>query len=55
MRIAQLFPNEITTLEGLGTIDKLHPLQQAFIDEQAAQCGYCTSGMIIVAADAAQS
>lgn len=51
MRIAQLSPNEITTLEGLGTIDKLHPLQKAFIDEQAAQCGYCTSGMIIVAAD----
>ena len=51
MRIAQLSPNEITTLEGLGTIDKPHPLQKAFIDEQAAQCGYCTSGMIIVAAD----
>ena len=49
MRIAQLSPNEITTLEGLGTIDKLHPLQQAFIDEQAAQCGYCTNGMIITA------
>ena len=41
--------SEVTTLEGLGTIDKLHPLQQAFIDEQAAQCGYCTSGMIIAA------
>ena len=50
MRIAQLSPNEITTLEGLGTVDKLHPLQKAFIDEQAAQCGYCTSGMIISAA-----
>ncbi len=33
--------NEVTTLEGLGTLDKPHPLQQAFIDEQAAQCGYC--------------
>ena len=39
----------ITTLEGLGTLDKLHPLQKAFLDEQAAQCGYCTNGMIISA------
>ncbi len=37
----------ITTLESLGTVDKLHPLQKAFLDEQAAQCGYCTSGMIM--------
>ena len=51
MPIAHLGPNEITTLEGLGTIDKLHPLQKAFIDEQAAQCGYCANGMIIAAAD----
>ena len=43
--------NEVTTLEGLGTLDKPHPLQQAFIDEQAAQCGYCASGMIMSAAD----
>jgi nicotinate dehydrogenase subunit A len=49
MRIAQLSPNEITTLEGLGTIDKLHPLQKAFIDEQAAQCGFCLSGVILSA------
>ena len=40
---------EITTLEGLGTIDKPHPLQQAFIDEQAAQCGFCVSGIIMTA------
>src|SRR3979490_282043 len=39
--------NEVTTLEGLGTLDKPHPLQKAFIDEQAAQCGYCASGMIM--------
>lgn len=40
----------ITTLEGLGTREALHPLQQAFLDEQAAQCGFCTNGMIIAAA-----
>jgi nicotinate dehydrogenase subunit A len=40
---------EITTLEGLGSIDNLHPIQQAFIDEQAAQCGYCINGMIMTA------
>jgi nicotinate dehydrogenase subunit A len=37
------------TLEGLGSIDKPHPLQQAFIDEQAAQCGFCVSGIIMTA------
>ena len=41
--------NEVTTLEGLGTLDKPHPLQKAFIDEQAAQCGYCINGMIMKA------
>lgn len=40
---------EITTLEGLGTPDKPHPIQQAFIDEQAAQCGFCLSGVILSA------
>src|SRR6478736_3264079 len=40
---------EITTLEGLGTPDKPHPIQQAFIDEQAAQCGFCLSGVILTA------
>jgi nicotinate dehydrogenase subunit A len=37
----------VTTLEGLGTTKKLHKVQQAFIDEQAAQCGYCINGMIM--------
>ena len=41
---------EITTLEGLGSADALHPVQQAFIDAQAAQCGYCLSGMIMMTA-----
>jgi nicotinate dehydrogenase subunit A len=40
---------EITTIEALGTLDKPHPLQRAFIAEQAAQCGYCTNGMIMSA------
>jgi len=37
----------VTTLEGLGVNGQLHPVQQAFIQEQAAQCGYCTNGMIM--------
>jgi nicotinate dehydrogenase subunit A len=40
----------VTTLEGLGSPGRLHPVQQAFIDEQAAQCGYCLSGMIMMTA-----
>lgn len=40
---------DITTLEGLGTLEKPHPIQQAFIDEQAAQCGFCLSGVILTA------
>ena len=40
----------VVTLEGLGSTDKPHPLQQAFIDEQAVQCGYCINGMIMEAA-----
>jgi nicotinate dehydrogenase subunit A len=40
---------KITTLEGLGSAAKPHPIQKAFIEEQAAQCGYCINGMIITA------
>jgi nicotinate dehydrogenase subunit A len=38
---------DITTVEGLGTPDCPHPVQQAFVDEQAAQCGYCINGMMV--------
>ncbi|HKA16026.1 MAG TPA: (2Fe-2S)-binding protein [Myxococcota bacterium] len=41
----------LTTIEGLGTPEHLHPIQQAFVDEEAAQCGFCIPGMVIGAAD----
>ena len=47
--IGELGGKDIVTLEGLGTVDKPHPLQKAFIEEQAAQCGYCINGMIMTA------
>ena len=47
--LASAAGHKITTLEGLGSIEKPHPLQQAFIDEQAVQCGYCMNGMIMTA------
>ena len=45
---------EITTLEGLGTRAQLHPVQQAFIEAQAAQCGYCLNGMVMATVDLLQ-
>jgi nicotinate dehydrogenase subunit A len=47
--IDTLGQSEITTLEGLGTPERPHPLQVAFMTEQAAQCGYCIAGMIMAA------
>ena len=47
--VSQAEGTEVTTVEGLGSADDLHPLQEAFIAEQAIQCGYCVSGMIIAA------
>ena len=48
--VSRVAGHAVTTIEGLGTLDKPHRVQAAFIAEQAAQCGYCTSGMIMAAA-----
>jgi carbon-monoxide dehydrogenase small subunit len=45
---------EVTTIEGMGSIDDLHPLQEAFWSNHGLQCGYCTPGMIMAAADLLQ-
>ncbi|OAT49550.1 (2Fe-2S)-binding protein [Providencia heimbachae] len=45
--ISMVGKRKVTTLEGLSESDELHPVQQGFVDEQAAQCGYCTNGMIM--------
>ena len=47
--VSAVVGKQITTVEALGSNDALHPLQQAFIDEQAAQCGYCASGILMAA------
>ena len=47
--VAAVAGSEITTLEGLGTVEKPHPIQKAFINEQAMQCGFCINGVIMTA------
>jgi nicotinate dehydrogenase subunit A len=49
MPVSAVGQAEVTTLEGLGTPEKPHPLQRAFIEEGAVQCGYCLSGVILTA------
>ncbi len=47
--VSSVAGSEITTLEGLGTVEKPHPIQKAFVDEQAMQCGFCLSGVMLTA------
>ena len=47
MPLAGVAGREVTTLEGLASAAALHPVQQAFVDAQAAQCGYCLNGMVM--------
>jgi len=49
MTVKDIAGKEVTTIEGLAVDGKLHPLQKAFMDHDAFQCGYCTSGMILTA------
>jgi nicotinate dehydrogenase subunit A len=48
--VSAVFSQKVTTIEGLGTVAEPHPVQAAFIAEQAGQCGYCLSGMVMSAA-----
>ncbi len=52
LRVSSAAGKKITTIEGLGTPDQPHPLQKAFVAEQAAQCGYCVTGMVMSGAAA---
>ena len=47
--VGSVVDHKVTTIEGLGTPGRLHPVQQAFLDEQAGQCGYCLSGIVMSA------
>jgi len=47
--VSSVAGSDITTLEGLGTVEKPHAIQKAFVDEQAIQCGFCLSGVILTA------
>jgi nicotinate dehydrogenase subunit A len=47
--VSAVSKGRITTIEGMGTVDRLHPLQRAFIEEQACQCGFCGNGMVMSA------
>ena len=45
--VAEVVGRQIVTVEGLGSVDSLHPVQRAFVQENAAQCGYCTAGLVV--------
>src|SRR5207245_7064853 len=47
--VSSVAGSDVTTIEGLGTVEKLHPIQKAFVDEQAMQCGFCINGVIMTA------
>jgi nicotinate dehydrogenase subunit A len=49
LSVGEVEGKQVVTIEGLGTVEKLHPVQRAFADEQATQCGFCTGGMIVAA------